>query len=194
MPIFDIGSPIEELEQLGRQYDVDSLYADVVEGAHGELLRKPGWTWSGRGPWGAFGEEHGFRKGLLPIRSFIDASTDLVQPTWDSEDPADLVLAASWGLGDHLGLPLSSTLDDTGPRIAPYAQILSCPGASRSTIGTLEAGALHVRTNPRAYLDGDTGVYVIRPDHPADVVEFWNMRTYGTKIIGVPAEGGAELR
>lgn len=193
MPIFDIGAPIEELEQLGRQYDVDSLYADVVEGSLGDLLRKPGWTWCGRGPWGPFGEEHGFRKGLLPIRSFIDASTDLVQPTWDSEGPADLVLAATWGLGDHLGLPLSPALDDTGPRIAPYAQILSCPGASRSTIGTLKAGTLHVRTNPRAYLDSHTGVYIIRPDHPADVVEFWNMRTYGTKIIGVPAEGAAEL-
>jgi hypothetical protein len=49
---------------------------------------------------GAFGEEHGFRKGLLPIRSFIDASTDLVQPTWEPENPADSVLAATWGLRD----------------------------------------------------------------------------------------------
>jgi hypothetical protein len=193
MPIFDIRKPTEELEQLGRQYDVDSLYSEVVEGPLGDLMRKPGWTWTGRGPWGPFGEEHGFRKGLLPIRSFIDASTDLVLPTWDSEDLADLVLAATWGLGDQLGLPLSPTLEDTGPRIAPYTQILSSTGASGSIIGTLEAGTIHVRTNPRDYLDGYTGLYVIRPDHPEDVVEFWNMRTYGTKIIGVPAVGAEEL-
>lgn len=30
MPIFDIGVPTEELEQLGHQYDIDSIYADGV--------------------------------------------------------------------------------------------------------------------------------------------------------------------
>jgi hypothetical protein len=105
VPILDIGAPIEELERLGRLHDVDSLYADVVEGPVGDLLRKPGWTWGFRGPWGPFGEENGFRTGLLPIRSFINTSTNFVQPTWDADEHVDLVLAATWGLGDHLGLP-----------------------------------------------------------------------------------------
>ncbi|WP_344937495.1 hypothetical protein [Sphaerisporangium flaviroseum] len=193
MPIFDIGAPIAELEILGGQYDVDSLHADVLDGPLGDLLRKPGWRWTGGGPWGPFGEEDGYRKGLLPVRSFIDSSADFVQPTWASDDPADLTLAATWGLPDCLGLPLSPTLDDTGPRLAPYTQCFSRPEVSTSIIGALEATSLHVQPKPRAYLDNFIGVYIIRPQHPADVVEFWNMRTYGTKIIGVPADGTAEL-
>src|SRR3954447_3729824 len=90
MPILDSAAPIPELERLGRQYDVDSLYADVIEGPLGDLLRKPGWRWSGRGRWGPFGQETGWRKGLLPLRALIDSSTDLLQPTWNSEDPSDL--------------------------------------------------------------------------------------------------------
>lgn len=187
MPIFDISSPIAELEQLGNQYDVDSLYADVVDGALGDLLRKPGWVWSGRGEWGPFGEEQGFRKGLLPTRSFIDASTNFVQPIWESDDPADLVLAATWGVADQLGLDLPRALDIRGPRAAPYAQVVPSLGSSKLIVGTLDAGSAHVSTNPRAYLDDFTGVYVVRPERPTDVVEFWNMRTYGTNIIAVPA-------
>lgn len=53
----------------------------------------------------------------------------------------------------------------------------------------LEASTFYVQTSPRAYLDDHTGVYVIRPGHPEDVVESWNMRTYGTNITGVPAAG-----
>ncbi|MEO3858287.1 hypothetical protein [Acrocarpospora sp. B8E8] len=193
MPIFDVGAPTDELERLGRQYDVDSLYADAHDGPVGELLRKPGWMWRGGGSWGPFGEEEGIRMGLLPVRSFIDVSTDFVQPTWNRDDPADLVLAAIWGLGDRLGQPLSPTLDDAGPRAAPYSQILARSDMNRSTIGALEATTLHVRTNPRGHLDGYAGVYVIRPEQSADVVEFWNMRIYGTRIIGVPSEGAEEL-
>lgn len=193
MPIFDIGAPIEELEQQGRQYDVDSLDADAVDGPLGVLLRKPGWIWSGRGPWGPFGEEEGFRKGLLPVRSFIDTSTTLVQPTWDREDQDDLLYAANWGLPDHLGLSLASNGYDNELRSAPYLEVLSSREPNRSTVGVLSATILHIRANPRGYLDGFTGIYVVRPDHPEDVVEFWNMRVYGTKIIGVSAMGTEEL-
>jgi hypothetical protein len=52
MPILDVSAPSEQLEQLGRQYDVDSLYADARDGPLGDLLRKPGWTWRGGGSWG----------------------------------------------------------------------------------------------------------------------------------------------
>ncbi|GLX93544.1 hypothetical protein Hesp01_14940 [Herbidospora sp. NBRC 101105] len=193
MPIFDIGTPTDELERLGRQYDVDSLYADAHDGPVGDLLKKPGWMWRWGGSWGPFAEEDGIRMGLLPTRSFIDASTDFVQPMWDRDDPAELVLAAIWGLGDRLGRPLSPTLDEARPRVAPYSQILSRSDMRRSTVGALTASSLYVRTNPRTHLDGYAGVYIIRPGLPADVVEFWNMRTYGTKIIAVPSEGTEEL-
>lgn len=193
MPIFDIGTPIEEVEKLGRQHDVDSLYADVAVGELGDLLREPGWRWAGRGPWGPFGEEHGFRKGLLPTRAFLDGSQVLVHPTWESDDPADLVLAATWGLVEERALQEPSAAGYAGPRSAPYGHVLATARPVNSILGMLQASTLHVGSQPRAYLGGHCGVYVIRPDHPPDVVEFWNMRSYGTRIIGVPAEGADDF-
>ena len=191
MPIFDIGTPLDQLERLARQFDVDSLYADVVEGPLADFLTKPGLAWGGRGPYGPFGREGGLRTGLLPVRSFIDAATDLVLPTWEPGDAADLVFAATWGLADKLGVALS--VEGSGPRTVAYPHLIAPAGAGGSLIGTLAAGALHIRPEPRAYLDGFSGLCVTRPDHPSDVVEFWNMRTYGTSLSAVPAEGSEDL-
>jgi hypothetical protein len=61
MPIFDKNAPVDELERLGAVFGVDSLYADVVDGPLGELLRRPGWAWRGGGQWGPFSaSEDGF--------------------------------------------------------------------------------------------------------------------------------------
>jgi hypothetical protein len=65
--------------------------------------------------------------------------------------------------------------------------------ADMSLFGTLEATSLYLRPDPRAFLAGEIGIYLIRGDHPADVVEFWNMRMYGTRIIGVPADGADQV-
>jgi hypothetical protein len=93
------------------------LLADTTEGPLGEFLRRPGWGWRGGGPWGPFGEdgEEGFRKGLLPLREVLDPLIKLVHPVWSSDDPADLVLAAIWGLpnkigAQYTGLPLPEFL------------------------------------------------------------------------------------
>lgn len=193
MPILDVGTPPSELEQLGSQYDVDSLYAEEADGTLGDLLRAPGWAWGFRGPWGPFREEHGLRKGLLPTRSFLGISTNFVQPTWPRDDPADLLLAATWGVPDELGLSLSPSVSDRGPRTASYTDMRTNPASGEAVIGALAASSLHVRPSPRDYLNQQSGLYVIRQDHPADVVHFWNMRTYGVDVVGVPAEASEEL-
>lgn len=185
MPMLDVAAPVEEVQRYGRRFDVDSLFGDIDAGPVAELLAKPGWGWRGRGPWGPFSEEDHFRKGLLPVRALIEGSTDLFQPTWDRDDPADLAFGAMWGLADDLNVPLSSA---TGPRQVPIPEALHVPRAGTSLFGALEATSLHLRPNPRAYLDDDIGIYLIRPDHPADAVEFWNMRMYGTRLIGLPAD------
>lgn len=159
----------------------------------GDFLREPGWAWSGRGPWGPFGEEHGFRKGLLPTRAFIDETTDLVQPSWDRDDPADLTFAATWGLPDRLGLSLSGSLTVAGPRTAPYAQVLADLPTSQAMLGALEAGSHFVAPEERAYLDDYTGVYIVRSSSPEDVVAFWNLRTFGTDLDALPAAGAEPL-
>ena len=188
MPIVDIRTPVNELKRIARQYDVDSLYTDLNDGPVGDLLQKPGLRWAGRGRWGPFGEEARFRKGLLPTRALIDASADLILPIWARDDPADLALAATWGLTERLALPLATAPNAIGPRTLPIAQLLATIPSSGPVIGALEATTAHLEVRPRAYLDGHTGIYVMRPNHPQDVVEFWNMRLYGMRVIGVPAE------
>lgn len=188
MPIIDINIPIEEVERLGEQYDVDCLYADAKEGLLSELLSRPGWKWGYRGPWGPFREEHGFRRGLLAVSSLIDTATNFIQPIWGADHPADLIMAATWGLDERLDLPLARDLVSDGPRTASHSSLLQNPPSSGAMIGTLEAGSLYVRPNPREYLRDFTGLYIIRPGHLEDVIEFWNRRIYGSPLIGIPAD------
>jgi hypothetical protein len=77
MPIIDAGTPVDDLQRLGRQFDIDSLHGEVDDGPVAELLAKPGWGWRGRGSLGPFGEQGHFRKGLLPLHALINESTDL---------------------------------------------------------------------------------------------------------------------
>lgn len=186
MPILDVNAPQEDLERLGDQYDIDSLYAEDPRDELAELLQRPGWVWSGRGEWGPFGEGGGFRKGPLPARAFIDASTDLIQPTWDPGNPLDLVFAATWGLVSDRRLGLVDDSADSGPRTKSYLEVLARTSASRSIVGILNAGKQHIAVGSGS---GLSGVYVIRPDHPGDIVDFWNRRSCGSRIVGVPADG-----
>lgn len=193
MPLLDSNASIPELKRLGWLYDVDCLYADTVDGAIGELLRKPGWSWGGRGEYGPFGEEVTFRNGLLPARAFISPSTDLFLPQWNVDGPSALALSAIWGVADRLDLNVSAGGAGVSPRWGAFEQIASWMPGSRTLIGALAAGSMYVSPNPRHYLDEYSGVYVIRPDNPQDVVEFWNMRSSGVALVGIPADGGDAL-
>lgn len=186
MPIFDVNAPIEDLERVGRAFDVDSLYADVEDGPLSEFLRRPGWAWRGRGPWGPFGSEEGgwFRKGLLPTHALLDQTVSLVLPTWDSTDPADLVLAATWGLTDRF---------KARGKCVPYQDLLAAEAPAQAVIGPLAAGRLHVKTARLNRRELESGVVVLRPEHPEDVVAFWNLRAYGDRVVGVPADGHSLL-
>lgn len=191
MPILDIGTPLGELRALGEELDVDSLYTDVVEGPLGEFLREPGWGWQGRGPRGPFSDEAGIRHGLLPARVFVDDLTDFVQPTWDVESAEDLILAATWGVSDRMGIRL--TADIMGPRVTPYERVLASPRTRGELVGALEVGGLHVRVAAGEQLDIWSGVHLVRPDVPRDIVDFWNLRARGVQVIAVPSEGADHL-
>lgn len=186
MPILDVNASAGELDRLARQYDVDALVADVVDGPVDELLRTSGLNWPFRGPWGPFSEEGPLRKGLLPVRALLSPSTYLVQPTWGQEHDADLALAAIWGLPDELGLPLADGPAASGARTVPVTDLLTARTGD-SIIGILAATKAHTKVQPRVYLDGYAGIWVIPPNNPRAVVEFWNMRLYGTRVVGVPA-------
>lgn len=187
MPIFDKDTGIEELEKLGEMFDVDSMYAGITEGPLGEFLKKPGWGWRSGGPWGPFGEEgeERFRKGLLPLREVLDPLIDLVQPVWSRDDPADLVLAALWGLPDKIGAQYNGL---------PLLEFLSRTDLNTSERGVLARSMVHTDADTRIHHRGiGDGIFVMRPDDTEDIVAFWNARAFGSNVVGVPAEGDADL-
>lgn len=191
MPILDINCSLDELKRLASLYDVDSLYSDVVDRPVGELLDAHGLRWRGQGPWGPFGDESRLRKGLLPVRALTGASTGLIQPTWDSEHPAGLAFAAIWGLDEDVAFPSSGEPEEQRPRLLPLGELDATTASGKPIVGILEATTIRIEPVPSDYPHGYTGIYVMRPGHPQDVVEFWNLRVYGRKIIGIP-EGCAE--
>lgn len=189
MPILDIEADIPELERLGLQYDVDSLYADVVDGALGEFLRSPGWVWNGRGPWGPFGDEDhgGFRKGLLPAHMLVEPHMTVVQPVWDADGPDDLAYSAMFGISDRLGLGETRMVTED---VLTFAARKNIDGA---IAGPLQATSALLKGRRRRPEAGPAGFYVIRSGNPTDAVEFWNLRILMPSLAAVPARCSPEL-
>lgn len=196
MPIFDVNAPVDELERLGNLQDVDALYADTDEGSVGELLRKAGWSWGGRGPYGPFKEEHGFRRGLLPAYEFLESLKGFAQPVWEAHESYELLFAATWGIVDRFAPAVGGLDSDAGAGVGTHLKLDDFLAGWRPDLeirGALDATRRNVNVKGRAHLEGAGGVYIVRQDHPQDVVEFWNRRTYGTRVIGLPAACGGSL-
>lgn len=185
MPIFDKSIATTELESLGEMFGVDSLYADITEGPLAEFLRMPGWAWQGRGRWGPFGnEDDTFRKGLLPIRELLDPSSKLVLPGWSADNPADLAFAAMWGLPDKVGIACDTL---------PYMDLLLDRLLCAAEPGVLASTMLHINADSLGGGGIHNGVYILRSDHPEDIVNYWNARALGGNVIGIPSAGTPEL-
>ena len=185
MPMLDKNSSTTELEKLGEIFGVDSLYADITEGPLAKFLRTPGWVWQGRGRWGPFGsEDAAFHKGLLPIRELLDPSIKLVLPGWSEGDPTDLAFAAMWGLPDNVG----SAYDTL-----PHMDLLSDHLLDANEIGVLASTMLHINTDSLGRRGSHASIYILRSDHPEDIVSYWNARSLGEDVVGIPSEGTPEL-
>jgi len=182
MPILDQGCPIEDLKRAARAYDVDSLFATNAEGALGDLLTRPGWAWRGAGMWGPFGSDADefFRKGLLQTRALVGPAATFVTPVWDADDPLDLALAAIWGLESQMKMSHGVVpLDVLLGQGVPDGTVLGAIGATMAQIAL--SGGASGRTS-------SGGIHVLRPRHAQDAVSFWNLRSYGSPVIGIPAE------
>lgn len=189
MPILDAGSSPADIERMATLFDVDALFAETEQGPANDFLQESEWSWGFGREWGPFGRgEYRFRKGLLPARAFIDTGTDFVQPRWDPKDPCDLVYSAIWGLGHRVGVAFrDGTATNEGPRRANLDRALQEIDQPGRITGAVNATAIHVSARERRYLDDLGGIFLIRPDSVSDVVTFWNMRSFGVDLLGVPS-------
>jgi len=188
MPILDSRLPRKDLERLGEQHHLDSIYSDDPTGEVADLVQSPGWRWRGRGPWGPFETDAGIRKGLLPAEAFLDPTTELVQASWSNDDPSALALSAIWGTADRFHpWPAPDAHDGTQQLIA-HLDLLVARRVSGQLRGPLEAGDLHLNHLRRhdGRPDG-TWIYVIRAGEPRDAVDYWNLRAGGEAVVGLPA-------
>lgn len=186
MPILDAGAPVAQIEAVAGAFDVDSLYSESAEGPLADFLKAPGWSWRGRGEHGPFGSalDGAYRRGLLPARALLDPALDVALPTWDPLDPADLALAAIWGI--------AGDLQEHGQSI-PIKDLLTSSSAPRRLVGAIRATGLHLGLRSFRGEGIDDGLFVLHSDHPEDVVAFWNSRAYGNRVVAIPAHGDPEV-
>jgi hypothetical protein len=186
MPIFDKNAPIADLETAGTLFDVDSLHADHADGPLADLLRKPGWAWRRFGSGGPFGraDDGPFRKGLLLLRELLDSARALTLPGWEADHPADLALAAIWGVIDELNIEHATV---------PLASLVTRGDTCAAKCGVLSVNALGVTSNRSPGHDEAGSLYVLRSDHPEDIVDFWNLRARGSRMVGIPCGAGRDL-
>lgn len=192
MPIFDKNHSVEQLKHLGRLYNVDSLYAEEANNELREFLRSAGWTWGFGGPWGPFRDDAGYRKGPVLSRSLRPSVSNPLMVTWDDDDELDLFYAAQFGLPNIHASKASDSQVVTSPPVT-IANLLDDLPANAGPVGIIENTRAMVTVSARQALQSLSGIYVVRVDHPQDVVEFWNRRSYGVPIVAVPSRGSKEL-
>lgn len=150
LPILDRNESIVQLREAARLFDLDSLYAEESEGDLQDLLRSPGYSWQGRGPWGPFAEgEYGFHRGLLPISAL---SLPNAENIWSGPHRPSLLRDAYLGISPE----------------GPGPQPSICRAAQRTT------HLLHMAkswSNPLP-----RGFCVIRDNTVNDTAWYWNCR------------------
>lgn len=191
MPILDRQADTATLKKLGSsRYAVDALYVAEDGTASSELPQSPGWRWEGGGSWGPFETDAILRKGLLEVFRVLQGPETYQVPEWDSTDPLDLFYAALWGLVPSLDGAAASTQFVRSARIQT---LLESTHADFDRIGYVQATRTQLKVDPDPHSWLETGIYIVRPDMSEDIVGFWNSRSLGSPLVGVPAEGPPAL-
>lgn len=197
MPIFDSSLPVDELEHLARGFDVDAIWSEATEGVLAEWLRESGSGWLGGGDWGPFAQSKAYRSGLLLANQLDVARDELQIPEWPAGDPLDLLYTALFGcLGPS---PPSDVHDEPISFEVPASSRVGLgflyvqPDLTAEMVGPIRATAVEANAQERRHLDGLGGAVIARTGHPEDLVLFWNLRTYGLRVLCLPEDGPEDL-
>jgi hypothetical protein len=197
-PIIDVNQPFDDIELQARVFDVDALHLEAEQGELVDQLRRAGWLWGGRGQFGPFApSEEGFRTGVLPASALALDYPPLLLPEWAQADALDLFYTAVFGRSPR---PDAAATDDADSSWAPEGSrrvglgaLFVIPDVTVDDVGAIQTTKVGVSSEVRHDLDGMNGLFVIRPDNVKDLVNFWNLRTFGRPIVALPAVGPAEL-
>ena len=194
MPILDGRESFQNVELQARIFDVDAVHSEDAESDLVEELRRTGWLWDGRGRFGAFASEDGYRRGVLPAR-IVKFDLELpVLPRWDPTYDLDLLFTAVFGSqSSPEGAEdcMMSNLD--GVAHVEIGALVRSPNVTVESLGAIQATRVGMSPSIRHHLDGFNGVFVVRPGNVEDVIAFWNLRSLGRPVVAVPADGDPEL-
>lgn len=186
-PILDRTSSLKVLDRWCAVYDIDSLYLEDAEADMEQLINRPGYQWPGRGPWGPFRSDAGFRKGVLPTATLlrhVPADT-YVLPVWKSDERNDLLHAANWGFSD--ALPPSPAAKVPSPTRRADLDLLPARAEGLTRTGAIQASRTRVRVTSHDASEWD-GIHILDPKDPRQIVQYWNMRAAGARVFALPCQ------
>jgi hypothetical protein len=194
MPILDVRQSFKDVDLQARIFDVDAVHLEGTEGDLVDELRRTGWLWGGRGDFGPFASEDGFRTGVLPARVVDLDQESTVLPEWDATDDLDLLFTALFGsMSSPAGAGSSNRSDADETTRVGVGALMRLPDVTAESIGAIQATRVGVSPSIRYDLEGFNGVFVVRPGNVEDIVAFWNLRSFGRPIVAVPADGSHDL-
>lgn len=184
-PIIDRAAPPTAIDRICAIYDIDSLYTDDTEGDVADLVRRPGYEWPGRGPWGPFHSDEGrIRKGVLQTVALLrhEPEDTYLLPSWDASDANNLLYLANWG--DSSGLADNSRQSSAK---SVSLDLLPVRSDDPKRVGAIQASRFRVRPSGRRSADLD-GLCIVNVSDPSQVVHFWNQRATGAELFAISNE------
>lgn len=188
MPILDSNLGADEIITRASDHGVDALYSEIEDKSTQALIRKPGWTWNGRGPAGPFGEDSKYlTSGLLSVQDIQSGGKNLYHPEWPDGTPNDLVYSAVFGLRHRLDAHFANSA--AGPeRVGLKALQSGRRYTPNDVLCLLQAGEEGIWIDPAAGLSHRLEIFVLERDDPGGVVRFWNRRAMGFPAIAIPVD------
>jgi hypothetical protein len=193
-PILDIRLSFESLNHIAENLDVDALHTDIEDDEVVGQLRKTGWLWRGRGPYGPFStSDSGLHIGVLPAGAIAKDHGHLVLPRWRKDDPLDFFFTVVFGTTESTDeLALVSDSNGGMPTQVDVDDLLTMPDIRMPDVGAINATGIGVSLRSAEH-QGPEQVIVIPPNNGEDAVNFWNLRATGARITPIPADGPPAL-
>lgn len=166
---------------------------DAGDGTAQALANQPGFHWKAGGEWGPFEPPtpHLSNRVLRPEANLRRAGAARTRPVWQAEDP----LAALYGtwFGEYRDSEYENGLRDAFA--AEAVSVTLAPDADVPALGDwvspLTLTGLDVEYSG---FYSETGIVVLDPDNPRDLIELWNLRALGNHVFPWPIGHEARFR